>query len=128
MYREPVYLRECDFRGVYLQGKLTRLFWEEKLQLQPQLPVRSRVWLFYIVVCTCLSVYRLLPDLEDSSGTAPERDGPFVATVCLPICRDNWRRCQIPAVNQVVVYEILSRKQIDILIAGTGKRPDVADQ
>jgi len=67
------------------------LFREKKLKLYSQLPVSTRVRLFHIVICTNLTVHRLLANSENFTDTTPERDRPPVMAISFPISGYNWR-------------------------------------
>ena len=83
------------------------LFRKKKLNLKTQLPVRSELRFFHIIIGCQLGVDRLATDAEKFADATAERYCPGVVTVCFPISRDYRSIGQMPAFGEVVVDEVL---------------------
>jgi hypothetical protein len=66
----------------------------------------------YVIISTELAIEGQLADLEDLSHRGPQRHGPNLITIRIPVGRDDRREGEIPGVRQVVVDERLECQEI----------------
>ena len=78
---------------------------EQELHLEAYSPVGTGAGPFGIVEGLERGVDRLPADLEDLAAAAADRNGPALRRSGAPVCGDDRRARQVPAIRQVVVDE-----------------------
>ena len=102
------------------------LLWEQKGELEAQLPVGTEVRLLDVVVSLEEGVDRLFADLVHPANSATERHRPLLPTLRLPVGGDDGLGGQKLALVHVVVGEDLAEEEVDVGVAV--ERPDVGQQ
>src|SRR5213593_4004341 len=87
---------------------------EKQCDLQAHAPRGCAGWTHRISENRSRNIHRLKAQAKHASSTATQRYDPSISFSGLPVCGENRRGCQIPALLQVVVDEILQGHLIDI--------------
>src|ERR1700739_1795470 len=88
-----------------LDGLLTAMANEKKLELGLHLPVRAASSCSNVVEEFCSRIEQLAADLENFASAATDRNGPALVSFCRPIRGDDRGRQNVPPALEVVKNE-----------------------
>ena len=80
------------------------LLGEKQYEIHPKLPlrVRQRLWMNGVVEVLNLNINRLIAHLENAAYTTPKRYDPSFIRRQLPIRREDWSGCEVPAFSRAI--------------------------
>ena len=100
--------------------------------MRPYAPVGTNLRSCHVIESGNLSVEGKFAYLEYPSDTQTEGHCPLIRSWSFPVCSDNRRKCNVPGLREVVVYERLGQKLVHAWVylrcRWTCERPNILDK